>query len=269
MDLGRRYVEVAGDLADASAVAASQLTRGGVVWVGLGSLQAWLRRDRGVFFETAVATWLADGLALGTSRLVGRARPCARGGRSLIDCPQSPSFPSQHAAAAFAGALTVSRGHPMLRAVLVPAAIGVAASRVRTGVPLPERCDRRRRPWFARLTGGTPVLRPRGVTQRPAGQRPKSPVTPARRRRVLGDRVGVGITRSMDRSCESCIPSWRRRLGSTACVLLCPAPFRGSGKGGGDHEAQAHSDSSRHSFAARRLSSAGRSAGPPWLNFTW
>ena len=125
-------------LADASAIAASNLARGGLVWVGVGFLHGWLRRDRGGFFETAAATWLADGLALGTSHLVGRPRPCARGGRSLIDCPQSPSFPSRHAAAAFAGALAVSRGNPKLRALLVPAAIGVAASRVRTGVHYPS-----------------------------------------------------------------------------------------------------------------------------------
>jgi undecaprenyl-diphosphatase len=125
------------DFLDASSVAASQLARGGFVWVGAGALAAWQQKDRGVFFETAAATWLADGLALGASHIVGRKRPCETRRRPLVECPQSPSFPSKHAAAAFAGVLALSRDNAKLRTLTLPAAVAVAASRVRTGVHYP------------------------------------------------------------------------------------------------------------------------------------
>jgi undecaprenyl-diphosphatase len=55
----------------------------------------------------------------------------------LIKCPDRPSFPSEHAAAAFAAARTLSGSSPHLRPVVVPAAVAVAASRVRVGVHYP------------------------------------------------------------------------------------------------------------------------------------
>jgi undecaprenyl-diphosphatase len=55
----------------------------------------------------------------------------------LIKCPDRPSFPSEHAAAAFAAARTLSGSSPQLRPVVVPAAVAVAASRVRVGVHYP------------------------------------------------------------------------------------------------------------------------------------
>jgi undecaprenyl-diphosphatase len=55
----------------------------------------------------------------------------------LIECPDRPSFPSEHAAAAFAAARTLSGINPDLRPLVVPAAVAIAASRVRAGVHYP------------------------------------------------------------------------------------------------------------------------------------
>jgi undecaprenyl-diphosphatase len=124
---------------DLGSVATSHLTRGGVAWVAVGGVTARVRRDRGIFFETAASTWLAAGVARGASHLIGRRRPCAnRRQRTLISCPESPSLPSEHAAAAFAAALTLTRVAPRLRPVLWPAAAAVALSRVRVGVHHPS-----------------------------------------------------------------------------------------------------------------------------------
>jgi undecaprenyl-diphosphatase len=65
-------------------------------------------------------------------RLVARARPCDADGRllALVDLPDPFSFPSGHAAAATAVALTITLAEPGAGAVLLPAAVAVAASRV-------------------------------------------------------------------------------------------------------------------------------------------
>jgi hypothetical protein len=57
-------VQSAAKILDVAAIAAGQVARGGAVWVGAGALKAWLRRDRGIFFETAAATWVPMGLPL-------------------------------------------------------------------------------------------------------------------------------------------------------------------------------------------------------------
>jgi undecaprenyl-diphosphatase len=108
-----------------------------VLWVAGGALTAGLKRDRGIFFETATSTWLASALAFGAASLVGRRRPCARGRHALIKCPDRPSFPSEHAAAAFAAARTLSGSSPGGRPIIILAAAAVAASRIRVGVHYP------------------------------------------------------------------------------------------------------------------------------------
>ena len=108
---------------DSSAVALSRLSRGGFAWVAAAAVQ----RDRRLLVETAASSWIADGLALATSHAIGRERPCRRL-PALIECPDSPSFPSNHAATAFAAAGVLPGAW-----WLVPAA-AVAASRVRCGV---------------------------------------------------------------------------------------------------------------------------------------
>lgn len=65
-------------------------------------------------------------------RTVARARPCDAEGRSvaLIELPDPFSFPSGHAAAAFAVAAVVGVAHPVTAPVLLALATVVAASRV-------------------------------------------------------------------------------------------------------------------------------------------
>lgn len=65
-------------------------------------------------------------------RAVARPRPCDANGRllALIDLPDPFSFPSGHAAAAWAISGTISLAHPWLAPVLLPVAGLIAASRV-------------------------------------------------------------------------------------------------------------------------------------------
>ncbi|MCA1697143.1 MAG: phosphatase PAP2 family protein [Actinobacteria bacterium] len=56
----------------------------------------------------------------------------------MVDCPESPSLPSNHAATAVAAALTLSRHQPHVRPQAFTAATIVAASRVRVGVHYPS-----------------------------------------------------------------------------------------------------------------------------------
>jgi undecaprenyl-diphosphatase len=60
------------------------------------------------------------------------------GGEPLLPLPRTFSFPSGHAASAFAFATGASRGWPAATPVLVPAAATVAYSRVHTGVHYPS-----------------------------------------------------------------------------------------------------------------------------------
>ncbi len=65
-------------------------------------------------------------------RAVARARPCDAGGRplALVDLPDPHSFPSGHAAAATAVAVTVALAHPSAAPIVLPLAALVAYSRV-------------------------------------------------------------------------------------------------------------------------------------------
>lgn len=68
----------------------------------------------------------------------GRPAPVLRGRASLIAMPGSFSFPSGHAASAFAFATGVARVWPVLGVPLAAAAATVAYSRVHTGVHFPS-----------------------------------------------------------------------------------------------------------------------------------
>jgi undecaprenyl-diphosphatase len=65
-------------------------------------------------------------------RAVARARPCDAMGRplALVDLPDPHSFPSGHAAAATAVAVTIVLAHPLSAPLLLPLAGMVAHSRV-------------------------------------------------------------------------------------------------------------------------------------------
>lgn len=65
-------------------------------------------------------------------RVVARPRPCDANGHplALIDLPDPFSFPSGHAAAAWAITGTIAIAHPLLAPVLLPIAALISASRV-------------------------------------------------------------------------------------------------------------------------------------------
>ena len=120
------------------AVAISGISRGGFAWVLAAGELARRERRLTPLLVTAGATWGANAAAVLASRLIGRPRPCERGRPAVVDCPDSPSLPSNHAASAAAGALTLGHFAPRLRPLLVTAAAAVAASRVRVGVHHPS-----------------------------------------------------------------------------------------------------------------------------------
>jgi undecaprenyl-diphosphatase len=123
------------DPLDRTAVIASRASRGGFAWVGFSALLARRRGNIGILLETAAAAWIADGLAVASSHAIGRVRPC-RDGDALLPCPDSPSLPSNHAAAAFAAAAGLAARDRSLAMLFAPAAL-VAWSRVRAGVHTP------------------------------------------------------------------------------------------------------------------------------------
>jgi membrane-associated phospholipid phosphatase len=118
---------------DSASVALSRASRGGVLWFACAAVAAVAQRSARPIAETAAATVTATGASTALSHVIGRKRPC-RGAPALIDCPDSPSLPSNHAAAATAAALTLGRRVPALRAPLAAAALAVGWSRVRCGV---------------------------------------------------------------------------------------------------------------------------------------
>ncbi len=83
----------------------------------------------------AIATAVANGPA---KLLVRRRRPSSPRRPTLIRTPRSTSFPSGHAATAFAFATGASAELPVLAPVLVPLAGAVGYSRVHTGVHYPS-----------------------------------------------------------------------------------------------------------------------------------
>ncbi|MBF6297232.1 phosphatase PAP2 family protein [Nocardia amamiensis] len=114
------------------------------LWLGLAALIAALggRRGRQVAFEGVLAIGATSATVnLGIKPMAHRRRPQrpdpgpfeAR----LVPMPESASFPSGHAASAFAFAYTVGRHYPALAVPIRLLASGVAYSRVHTGVHYP------------------------------------------------------------------------------------------------------------------------------------
>jgi membrane-associated phospholipid phosphatase len=126
--------------ADRVAVALSHLGRGGVAWfvlaAAIGSGRRGLgRRDGTLVSATAIASALATSALL--ARITQRPRPCDRGVRSLIPCPDGGSLPSDQAAAAFAAAEMLGWLEPQARPLLRAVAALLALSRVAVGAHYP------------------------------------------------------------------------------------------------------------------------------------
>jgi undecaprenyl-diphosphatase len=114
------------------------------LWLGIAAVLAVLggRRGRRAALEGVVAIGVTSATVnLGLKPLYNRQRP-TRLGRDLptarnVPMPKSSSFPSGHAASAFAFTYAVGRQLPGLAVPLGLLAGGVAYSRVHTGVHYP------------------------------------------------------------------------------------------------------------------------------------
>lgn len=114
------------------------------LWLGLGAVIATLGGSRGR--RVAVEGVLSIGATsatvnLGIKPLARRRRPLrpdpVQFEARLVRMPESTSFPSGHAASAFAFAYTVGRHYPALAVPIRLLAGAVAYSRVHTGVHYP------------------------------------------------------------------------------------------------------------------------------------
>jgi len=127
------------DALDALFVGLSVLGSLGAVWivVGLFLTVRW-RRPRVVLLVMA-GVLTADLLALAAKLLFGRARPYVDQPlpEPLVTTPLDLSFPSGHAATAFAGATLIAATLPRLAVPLYLLAGAVAWSRVYVGVHYP------------------------------------------------------------------------------------------------------------------------------------
>jgi membrane-associated phospholipid phosphatase len=119
-------------------ISASRAANRSTIWLAVGGLLAAAgglggRRaaERG-FLAIAVTSAIVNGpLKL----VVRRARPGSQ--IPLIPVPRTTSFPSGHAASAFAFAFAVSREIPAAAVLLLPLALTVSYSRVYVGVHYP------------------------------------------------------------------------------------------------------------------------------------
>jgi undecaprenyl-diphosphatase len=122
-------------------LAASAVGRGGAVWLVLGLLATLIRRVSvrdliqlacSILLATVVANYVLK-------PAVGRERPFARSPHAAVigTLPDGASFPSGHAANAFAGATTLSLLVPAFQWLWWLLAVTIACSRVYLGVHYP------------------------------------------------------------------------------------------------------------------------------------
>jgi undecaprenyl-diphosphatase len=113
----------------------SKLGTDGIVWlvIGLGVALLWRRALPLALVVLAVAA--ADGLAVLLKVAVGEQRPTDT--TALIAIPHSQSFPSGHAAIAFAAATVLAVLVPPAAAAFFLLALAIGYSRVYVGVHWP------------------------------------------------------------------------------------------------------------------------------------
>ena len=138
--LVRSAVKARSPRVDRSLVTLGTAANNSRLWMALAAVLAVFggargrRASRAGISSVAIASALANGPA---KLLVRRSRPGADAEPALINMPRSSSFPSGHAASAFAFATAVGTEMPWLAPVLGPLAAAVAYSRVHTGVHYP------------------------------------------------------------------------------------------------------------------------------------
>ena len=114
-----------------------------VLWLGVAAVVAvGGRNGRRTAIESVLAIGAASAIVnLGIKPLARRRRPVradpVQFEARVVPMPESASFPSGHAASAFAFAYAVGRHQPELAVPIRPLAGGVAYSRVHTGVHYP------------------------------------------------------------------------------------------------------------------------------------
>ena len=109
----------------------SAASRGGMIWLFVDALIAWRRARWRDFAALVLAVLLAT--------IVARVRPFVASPAVLVigGRPHDASFPSGHAANAFASALILSTTVPRGRIVWWPVAAAIAYSRIYLGVHYP------------------------------------------------------------------------------------------------------------------------------------
>jgi YegS/Rv2252/BmrU family lipid kinase len=132
--LSRRWPEPI----DALLVGLSRAGEYSALWLGLAIAGALFggRRGRRAAEEGVSAIGVTSTIANAIKLVIDRRRPAPR--RWLHRRPRTSSFPSGHAASAFAFAVAVSREVPEAAPVLLPLAASVAYSRVYLGVHYPS-----------------------------------------------------------------------------------------------------------------------------------
>lgn len=105
------------------------------MWVALALVVAIVARRAQPFVLVVLAVAAADSLASLLKVAVGEHRPT--GSHPLVTMPSSHSFPSGHAATAFAGATVLSRLAPRAAPAFALLALAVAYSRLYVGVHFP------------------------------------------------------------------------------------------------------------------------------------
>ena len=119
----------------------SVVGRGGIVWFGIGATLVVGRRISGSrFLQLALALLIASVVSDHVIKPhVGRQRPFANVAHLEVlgNKPDGSSFPSGHAATAFAGALVLSRLLPAGHVLWWTLAVVIAFSRVYLGVHYP------------------------------------------------------------------------------------------------------------------------------------
>ena len=120
-------------------VALSWIGGEGIVWLAIALLLALLWRRPSVLVQVLVADVVADVLAYALKVAIGRDRPPVDYPRpkALVHVPHDGSFPSGHAAIAFACATVLAASLPRYAVPLYVLAAAIAFSRVYVGVHYP------------------------------------------------------------------------------------------------------------------------------------